>query len=81
MKYMPDYPQSHLPDQDFFHKLVSTLYPEQLYDIITKSHKDRAINSNEMKDQLIEIDNSLLNEFQNFTMLPSKSQFYIFKLL
>ena len=81
MRYMPDYLQGHLPDQEFFHKVVSTLFPEQVYDIITKSHKNRTINSNDMREQLIKIDNAILNEFKGITMLPSKPKFNSLLLL
>ena len=81
MRYMSDYLQGHLPDQEFLHKEVSTLIPEQVSDIITKSHKNRAIKSNDMGEQLIKIDNAILNKFKEIAMPPSKPKFKSFWLL
>ena len=71
-RYLPDYRNIMLPDKEFFHKLIWTLYPAEMYEIIVKAHKNRRIDNPEKDDELIEISAEIAKEIEEVILLPSK---------
>ena len=71
-QYLPDYYEGQLPDQNFFHKLVCSLYPAEMYDLIEQVHKHRAVNANDRQQEMIEIEEGIAKEISNSIILPSK---------
>ena len=69
--YMPDYPDGQLPDKEFFHKLIWSLYPHEMYSLIEKSQKLRATDNQEFGDNLIEVDPEIAKEIEQLIQLPS----------
>lgn len=70
--FVPDYDGKMLPDREFFNKLICTLYPAQMYEIIATAHNNRALERPDNDQELIEIDESIANEIENVILLPSK---------
>ena len=60
------------PDQNFFHKLVSSLYQAEMYDLIEKVHKHRAVNVNDRQQEVIEIEEGIAKEINNSIIPLSK---------
>ena len=71
-KFMPDYKEGQLPDKNFFHKLVCSIYPHQMYNFIYEAQKKRAINNADQNEDLIEIAPEIVKEIKEVVMLPSK---------
>ena len=70
--YLPDYLEGILPDQEFFHQLVWSLYPSQMYDLIDQSQKKRAIDVDDKQNEVVELDPEIAKEIMNVTQLPGK---------
>ena len=70
-QYVPDYKNNMLPDKEFFHKLICTLYPEQMYDIIMFAYKHRGVEGSENDEEMIELDAEIAREIENVVLLPS----------
>ena len=71
-KFMPDYKEDQLSDKNFFHKLVFSIYPHQMYNLIYEAQKKRAINNADQNEDLIEIAPEIVKEIKEVVMLPSK---------
>ena len=59
-EYIPDYPDSELPEREFLFAIVGMLYNAELTEVVTKAHmhrKQKYINDN---DDTIEVTNEML---------------------
>ena len=70
--YLPDYIEGILPDQEFFHQLIWSLYPAEMYEMIDQSQKKRAINSDDKINDMIELDPEIAKEIMSVIKLPCK---------
>ena len=70
--FLPDYPKGQYSDLEFFHKLVWSLYPAHIVDIISNAMKSRSINSKQKDDDKIEMTNEMVKEIIECVSLPSK---------
>ena len=41
--HLSDYPDGNIPDQEFFHKLVSSLYPAEFCELIISAYRSRTV--------------------------------------
>ena len=71
MKYFPDIEEGQLPDRSFMWTILSTLRGEACKKLIETARTARGSDSLEHKEELIEIDPSLLNDIMQ-TPLMSK---------
>ena len=76
--YLPDYPDGHIPDQEFFHKLVSSLYPVVFYELIISAYRSRSVYQSRGDGELVEICQEMEQEIKEVMMLPSKNYYSIF---
>ena len=72
-KFIPNYRPGHLLDKIFLHKLIWSLYPEQMYNLITQANKNRSITNDDCDGELIEIALEIAAEIEWVVMLPSKA--------
>ena len=70
--HLPDYPDGHIPDQEFFHKLVSSLYPTEFYELIISAYRSRSVYQSRGDGELVEICQEMEQEIKEVMMLPSK---------
>ena len=71
-QYLPDYPDGYLPNQEFFHGLISTLYPKEFFDLIIEAYKSRSVLQNRKDEELIEVCKEMQEELKEVIMMPSK---------
>ena len=71
-QFIPDYGDKLLPDKEFFHKLIWTLYPAEMYDIISQAHKNRGVEQADNDGELVEICEAIAKEIEDVVLLPSK---------
>ena len=69
--YIPDYLDGQLPDLEFFIKLIWSLFPEHMFDLINKAHNNRAANNIDVEDNLIEVDADIAKEIEFVIQQPS----------
>ena len=72
MEFMPDYSQKMQPDKDYLHIILSTLYPEQTYDMIDSAFKKRSVDNQTPKDHMIEMTPQILKMINQLVNVPSK---------
>ena len=65
------YPKGQYSDQEFFHKLVWSLYPAQIFDIISNAMKSRSVNAKQKDEDKIEMTNEMVKEIIECVSLPS----------
>ena len=54
---MPDYPNNILPDKKYLQKIICTLFPEELYDIVQEGYNKRSVAEITPNDEMtVEID-------------------------
>ena len=58
---MLDYTPKVLPDKDYLHIVLSTLYPEQVYDMADSAFEKRSVDNQAPKDHMIEMTPQKLN--------------------
>ena len=78
---MPDYPNNALPDKEYLHKVISTLFPAQVYDLVQEAFKKRSIAKLTPVDEMIEITPSIVNKIENLMLMPSKRNYLIFSFI
>ena len=71
-KYLPEYSEKEYPEKDFFYNILGTLFPKELEEIIKSSRKQRALNENSNKDELIKMTPEIYNEIVGLLSFPSK---------
>ena len=72
MEFMPEYSPKVLPDKDYLHIVLSTLYPEQVYDMVDSAFKKRSVDNQTPKDHMIEMTPQVLNMINQLVNTPSK---------
>ena len=75
--FLPDYPKGQYKDQEFFHKLVWSLYPVQIFNIISNAMKSRSVNAKQKDDYKIEMTNEMEKEIIEYVTLPSKHPVFL----
>ena len=84
-KYIADYisnsPDSILLNKDYLHKIISTLFPEEVYDLEPDAYKQRSISKITPADDMIELTPEIENEIKYLIIIPSKCKHLIFSFL
>ena len=55
MKHMPDYNEDELPEREFLYGIVTTIYPDEMKDLISNTRTRRATKNITEKDQKVEV--------------------------
>ena len=71
-KFLPDYPKGQLPEKTFFHCIICSIYPEQMFQIVYEAQKKRAVLNRESRDDKVEITDEIAKEIDAIISLPSK---------
>ena len=61
-QYLPDFYEGQLPVQNFIHKIVCSLYPAEMHDLIEQAHKHRAVDANDRQQEMIEIGEGIVKK-------------------
>ena len=61
-RYIPDYGDKMISDKEHFHKLIWTLYPTEMYDIIERAHKHRRVDRADSDGELVEVSEVILKK-------------------
>ena len=72
MEYMPDYGDKAVPDEEYMHKVMSSLYPAQTFDLIQTAHKNRSIRKALPQAEMIEMTPEIYKEICELVEFPSK---------
>ena len=70
-QYIPDYGDKMIPDKEFFHKLIWTLYPAEMYDFIEQAHKHRRVDKADNDGKFAEVSEKIFQKIENIILLPS----------
>ena len=57
---------------DIFHKLIWTLYPAEMSDITSQTHKNRGVKQVDNDGELVEINKAISKEIEDVVLLKSK---------
>ena len=77
--YLPDYLPGQVPEKEFFHKILCTLFSAEMFEIITNAQRLRSVKSNKESADLIELTKEMETEIRKLIIMPSKC-LLIFKL-
>ena len=77
MSYFPDFQANEVPDRSFMWSVVSTLRPEACKELLEKPRKTRSLNSEENKNELIEIHPDFMDKLLRIPNLPKSSTIMI----
>ena len=70
--YIPDYPEGQLPEKDYYHMVVCSLYPDVMNDLIWDAYKKRGVSTQAQNADKIELTQELAEEIKDIIELPSK---------
>ena len=70
-QYLPDYPDGYLPNQEFFHGLMSTLNPKEFFNLIIEAYKSRSVLQNRKDEELIEVCKEMQKELKEVIVMHS----------
>ena len=70
--YLPEWSENSYPERTFFYALVSTLFPQELDQIIKTARKNRALSEDKDKNELIKITPEIFKEINELLSHPSK---------
>ena len=71
-RYMPDYLDNDLPEHEFFFGVLSTLYTDQVVDMVKTAYWIRNKEHEKPEDELIEITGEFFEKFKNVNAYKSK---------
>ena len=80
-EYMPDLDEKELPEKEFFFGLLTTLYYQETQKLIESARGKRAITKKEDKEELIEIEPSILKEIKSLMDFKSKLLYEVILIL
>ena len=71
-KFMPDYPKGQLPEKEFFYRVVCSIYPQQMFNMIYAAQRKRAVTAEDNRYNKIELTPEIADEIDKIVLLPSK---------
>ena len=77
MSYFPDFQANEVPDRSFMWSVVRTLRPETCKELLEKARKARSLDSEENKNELIEIHPDFIDKLLRIPNLPKSSTIMI----
>ena len=69
--FIPEYPKGQLPEKEFLRKIILSIYPEQMYEIVKNSQKKRAVPENEDRSNKIKLVAEIAQEIEDVVALQS----------
>ena len=70
--YLPDYPESVMPERSFFYTVLSTLFPRETLELVKETIKKRWLNEEQDKNELVKMTPELKEEIEHLLNFPSK---------
>ena len=71
-EYIPDLQENELPEEKYWHQIISTLYPKEMIKLIEEAHSNRGIINASTKDEIVELTPRIEKEISNIFLKPSK---------
>ena len=71
-EYIPDLQENELPEEKYWHQVISTLYPKEMFQLIEEAHINRGIINASAKDEMVELTPEIEKEISNIVSMPSK---------
>ena len=68
---MPDLKENELPERQFFYRVLSTLYPDEMKSIVKAARKHRSISQVQNNDEKAELTDEIINEVDEIFNQPS----------
>ena len=72
LKNFPDFNENELPERDHFYEILTTLYEDEVNQLIVNVRKARAQVKPESREELVEFDPSILKEIESVIEMKSK---------
>ena len=72
-KFMPDYPKDQLPEREYFYRVVWSIYPYEIYNMINAAQKKRAVTVEDNRCNKIELTPEIAKKIDEIVLLPSKN--------
>jgi mevalonate kinase len=70
-KYFPDFTDKQLPEREYFFNVIATLFPGETKELISEARNRRSSQSEENKEELVEIDPELKKHVLSLLTHPS----------
>ena len=71
-KFIPDYPGGQLPEKEYYHMVVCSLFPEIMNELIIEAYKKRGVTVGVQNTEKIEMTKEIAEEIKSIIELPSK---------
>ena len=71
-KYIPDYAESQLPEKDYYHKIVCSLYSHMMDVLIFLAYGKKGVSAEAQNAEKIELTSELTEEIKSIVELPNK---------
>ena len=72
LKFFPDFNENELPERYNFYVILTTLYEDEVKQLIANARKARAQVKPESREELVEFDPSILKEIERVIEMKSK---------
>ena len=72
LKFFPDFNENELLEKDHFYGILTTLYEDEVKQLIANARKARAQVKPESREELVEFDPSILKEIESVIEMKSK---------
>ena len=72
LKFFPDFNENELPERYHFYVILTTLYEDEVKQLIANARKARAQVKPESREELVEFDPSILKEIERVIEMKSK---------
>ena len=69
--FIPEYQKGQLPEKEFLRKIVLSIHPQQMYEIVKNSQKKREVPENEDRSNIIELTAEIAQEIEDIVTLSS----------
>ena len=72
LKFFPDFNENELPERDHFYGILTTLYEDEVKQLIANAREVRTQVKPESWEELVEFDPSILKEIESVIEMKSK---------
>ena len=70
--HMPDFKEDKLPEKEYWIRVICSLYPEEIFNLIQTAQSNRGISHASKKDEMIEITPGIKEEINKLVSMPKK---------